>query len=109
MNNFSLRIGPIDIDVIFCPLNEEMFGDFCYIKNKIRIDESLSGPPLVDTLIHEINHAVWKVGHLSDKKQGEERAVSVMASTWTQIYRDNPWLLDWIAKHLELSKKKNGK
>lgn len=110
MDNFILRIGPLDIDVVFCPLNEEIFGDFCYIKNKIRIEESLSGPPLVDTLIHEVNHAVWKVGQLSNKKQNEERAVAVMASIWTQIYRDNPRLLDWIGKNLEVGKKKkNGK
>ena len=34
------------------------------------------------------------------KDDDEERVVSVFASIWTQIYRDNPHLLKFIQKEL---------
>ena len=54
---------------------------------------------MVDTLIHEINHAAYAIGQLK-KDDDEERVVSVFASVWTQIYRDNPHLLKFIQKEL---------
>ena len=51
---------------------------------------------VVDTLMHEINHAIiWaNAVSLSD----EESIVSGITPGWTQVYRDNPWLLDWIKR-----------
>lgn len=95
-----IKVGGLDINIIRVPLNDEMFGDFSYINSRIRIEEKLVGAVLVDTVLHELNHAVWAMGQLKTKAQTEERAVSVMATYWTQIYRDNPHLLTWIKKNL---------
>ena len=54
----------------------------------------------MDTVLHEINHVIWAVGQLKTKMQKEERAVAVMATYWTQIFRDNPQLITWIKKTL---------
>ena len=54
----------------------------------------------VDTLLHELFHAIWSIGQLKEKDQEEERAVAVMASYMTQILRDNPHLVKWITKNL---------
>jgi len=40
------------------------------------------------------------VYQLKGNKDSEERTVSVMASGYTQVFRDNEWLLPWIKKNL---------
>lgn len=97
----KIKIGAIDFDIEFVPLNSELFGDFSYIDNRIRIEKDLSGPPLVDTVLHEMLHAIWKAGQLKDKKEEEERVVAVTATYLTQIFRDNPQFLNWIKKNLK--------
>lgn len=99
----TIRVGAIDVEVFRMPLEDDTFGDFSYINTRIRIDDRLEGATLVDTLLHEINHVVWAVGQLKNKTQKEERAVAVMATYWTQIFRDNPQLLTWIKKNLTKS------
>ena len=96
-----VKVGAVDIGVFSLPFDGEAFGDFNYLLMRIRLDENLKGPVLVDTLIHELNHAVWAIGILKTKEEEEERVCSVMASMWTQIYRDNPKLMAWIKKNLK--------
>ena len=96
-----VKVGAVDINVFSLPFDGEAFGDFNYLLMRIRLDENLKGPVLVDTLIHELNHAVWAIGILKTKEEEEERVCSVMASMWTQIYRDNPKLMAWIKKNLK--------
>ena len=95
-----VKVGAVDIDVFSLPFDGEAFGDFKYLLMRIRLDEDLKGPVLVDTLIHELNHAVWAIGNLQTKDEEEERVCSVMASMWTQIFRDNPEFIAWIEKNL---------
>jgi len=95
-----IKVGAIDIDIFFIPGDNESFGDFTYLKTQIRIDSRLEGGALVDTLLHELFHAIWAVGQLKSKAQKEERAVAVMATYMTQILRDNPHLMKWITKNL---------
>mgnify|MGYP000389055993 FL=1 len=97
----SIKIGSTDYSIEYVPLNEELFGDFSYINSRIRIEQNLTGPPLVDTVLHEVLHAIWRLGQLKDKKEDEERTVSVMASYLTQVLRDNPALMPWLRKHLK--------
>ena len=95
-----IKVGGLDINIIRVPLNDEMFGDFSYINSRIRIEEQLKGAVLVDTVKHELNHAIWAIGNLKDKKEEEERVCSVMASYQTQIDRDNLHYLKWTVKNL---------
>jgi hypothetical protein len=97
----SIKIGSTDYSIEYVPLNEELFGDFSYINSRIRIEQNLIGPPLVDTVLHEVLHAIWRLGQLKDKKEDEERVVSVMATYLTQVLRDNPALMPWLRKHLK--------
>lgn len=50
---------------------------------------------LVDTLLHEITHAIWWAYGLEDDDK-EERIVRTMGAAWAQIWRDNPHLLGWL-------------
>ena len=96
----SVKVGPTDFSIEYVPLNEELFGDFSYINSRIRIEENLKGSALVDTVLHEILHAIWKLGQLKDKREDEERAVAIMATYLTQVLRDNPKMLTWLKKNL---------
>jgi hypothetical protein len=96
-----IKVGAMDINVFFVPGDNDSFGDFTYIKSQIRVDSRLTGGALVDTLLHEVFHAIWAIGQLKDKGQEEERAVAVMATYMTQVIRDNPHLMRWIAKNLK--------
>jgi|TARA_R100000030_G_scaffold99627_1_gene90943 CobQ-like glutamine amidotransferase family enzyme len=105
MNPFMVvKVGAVDIDVFSLPFDGEAFGDFNYLNMRIRVDENLKGTVLVDTVLHELNHAIWAIGNLKSEKEEEERVVAVMASYWTQILRDNPHLVKWIIKNIKTKK-----
>lgn len=46
---------------------------------------------------HELLHAIWHAQGLNEDGEHEERVVTLVATGLTQVYRDNPWLLEWIA------------
>jgi hypothetical protein len=101
----SIRVGPYDMRLL--PLDAstaDAAGVFGYFKRKdqvIALDIShVSCAGLADTLIHEITHAIWWVYGLEDKDE-EERTVATLSTGWTQVYRDNPSLLDWLKKALK--------
>ena len=68
-----VKVGAVDIQFFSLPFDGESFGDFNYLTMRIRVDENLKGPPLVDTVKHELNHAIWSIYHLKTKKEEEER------------------------------------
>ena len=100
MKGTKVRIGPNDVNISFTSLNGELFGDYSHINNLIRIEKTLTGGPLVDTLLHEILHVIWRLGQLKDVKETEERVVSVTASYLAQIIRDNPKLIARLQKEM---------
>jgi hypothetical protein len=66
----------------------------------IRIRTDLSSPEkAADTLLHELSHAIWWA-HGVDDADAEERTVNLTCTAWTAIYRNNPWLLEWLARCL---------
>jgi len=98
LKDLVVRVGPFDLDINFVPLNGEMFGDFSYMDSRIRIEKSLRGTMLIDTLLHELFHAMYKIGNL---KRGDkvERLVSVFSIYNAGFYRDNPDLVKFLLKH----------
>jgi hypothetical protein len=50
---------------------------------------------VVDTLLHEIMHAIWYYMGL-DEKHGEEPVVHRLGTGLTQVFCDNPTLVRWI-------------
>lgn len=80
-------------------INQNMFGRFACFDQTIYIDEGLSDIKYVDTLLHELNHAIyWAYG--IDDEDKEERIVGTFATAWTQVFRDNPVLLKIIESNL---------
>lgn len=98
----SLRIGPYDFPVETMSAKAQVgagaIGEFSNAEGKIRIlIDAPSRALAVDTMIHEINHAIFWAYHIQES-DNEERTVAAMATAWTQVYRDNPGLLKWIAE-----------
>jgi hypothetical protein len=77
--------------------DKDAYGQFLPRQMYIGLDPNLTGTLLLDTLIHEINHCVFFAYNIHDKDE-EERTVHTISTAWTQIYRDNPRLLKFIAK-----------
>lgn len=72
------------------------YGECSGVEQRISIQEWMpSRYKAVDTVMHEISHALfWAYGVLD--ADDEERTVGLTASGWMALYRDNPWLLDWL-------------
>ena len=73
----------------------EYFGECNTTTQTITIETNQQPMIVLDSLIHEINHAIWWLFQLEDTDV-EEKIVSVMATGWTMVYGDNPELLRWI-------------
>jgi hypothetical protein len=96
----AIRIGPHDIR--FAALGpaeaRKNYGTFVPAEQEIRLhQEYASGSMAVDTVLHEIIHAVFAVATVQ-VEQGEEHVVSNLATYLAQIIRDNPGLVTWLAE-----------
>ncbi len=95
----AIKIAAFDIKIeewkpISASANRR-YGEFSSMESNIRIDTSVNYIKIVDTLLHEISHAIYWAYGMEDEDK-EERIVATFATAWTQIYRDNPFLLQWI-------------
>lgn len=68
---------------------------------RIGVDDGLVSKALVvDTLFHEVLHAIWDERSLPNKPN-EERAVRSLATGIVGLFQDNPKLLTWIKQGLK--------
>lgn len=70
----------------------------------IYIDTDQSDDAALDTVVHEILHAVWYTQNLNDKAK-EEDAVTSLAHGLILLFRDNPKLLDWFVREIKKRQK----
>lgn len=101
----SIRVGPFDYEIVKMTSRESSalrrWGEFSSLEAKIRISTNFPTPvKAVDTLLHEVGHAIWFAWGI-EKGDDEERTVGNAATGWVSVYRDNPWLLDWLKECLK--------
>lgn len=76
------------------------YGEFSSIEQTIRVQLDMPSPfKAVDTVLHEISHAIFWVYGVHDEDK-EERIVSVLGTAWMTLHRDNPWLIKWLDRVL---------
>lgn len=76
------------------------YGEFSSIEQTIRLQLDMPSQfKAVDTLLHELSHAIYWVYGIHDEDK-EERVVGVFGSGLMALHRDNPWLAGWISKAL---------
>ena len=106
----KIRVGAHDLKIVV-GYNSEKYGE--YIEQDDMIFIANNGVPTtkkIDTVLHEILHVLYGAGHLQEGTDvdadmlTEERIVTVLASGLTQVFRDNPDLVDVLG---ELNKNNN--
>lgn len=87
-----VRVGPFDVQIVGVSTRESFSrarcGEFSSTLLRITMDADAPAQKLVDTLWHEIMHAVYWAYNLRDGDD-EERMCATLASALTQIHRDN--------------------
>lgn len=94
----SVRVGPHDIRFAALGVAEarKNYGTFVPAEQEIRLhDEYASGSMAVDTVLHELIHAIFAVATVQ-VEHGEEHVVSAVATCLAQIIRDNPEFVSWL-------------
>ena len=75
-------------------------------KNVIYIQDALVGQERCNTTWHEILHAIVYIYSLNQangplkEDDAEELVVNTVSNAMMGVYRDNPWVLDMLKKHL---------
>jgi len=97
----AVKVGPFDYqlvvkEVIACPGIGEAWG-VCMNNNQVIELARMWPSPVkaVDTLIHEIMHALFSVWNIPDRPD-EETAVGSLSTGLTAVLFDNPELALWI-------------
>jgi predicted metal-dependent peptidase len=86
----TVQIEPLSAQVA---LSNGIHGDFNSVLMRIRVDTSLPESMVLDTLLHEIAHAIYAIYHLEDT-DSEERVVSIYGTAMLQVFKDNKKLLE---------------
>lgn len=98
----TIKVGPFPFTVKLwdacTPDVARAFGNCCTTTSTISLQPQFkSAAQAVDTVLHEVNHAIyWAYG--VDDEDKEERVVAIFATAWTQVFQDNPALMAWVAK-----------
>ena len=96
----TIKIAGFDIKVVeWHPMSaqgERAFGEWCSCTMEIRIAPHRPAMCVLQTFLHEINHAIFWVYDITSEDK-EERIVDLTATAWAQVYRDNPEIIKWIA------------
>ena len=93
----SVRVGPIDYEVIVIPnlstsdRGVSLDGQIKYATCKISLDEGLVDQMRVQVLWHEILHAILNQASL-DLGRDQEKVCDVVAYGVVQVLMDNPEL-----------------
>jgi hypothetical protein len=103
----SLKIGPFDFGIEKLSAQrasgKDCFGEFSACEGQIALQLDMpSAVKAAETLLHEAGHAIYAICALAEDDK-EERIVSVFATGWAQVLRDNPWLLRWLERSLPRS------
>ena len=99
-----LRIGAFDFKLVsWAHLDASAagrFGELSVLSMTIRIDTTMDRYKVIDTLLHEVHHAIWWAYGIQDS-DAEERTVSTLSYALLQVLRDNPELVVWIRTMLQ--------
>ena len=101
----TLKIEYVRPDFINDDMTESV-GEYRSREGRILIQDSLCGQERCNTTWHEILHAIVYVFSLNQangplkEDDAEELVVNTISNAVMGVYRDNPWLLDMLKKHL---------
>lgn len=95
----TIRIGPMDYRVQVVKnlkhRGKDIDGQVNNYLCLIRLEANLGLPVQVQTLWHEIIHAIGYQGRMNSLEFGDEKLVDPLAYALMQVVRDNPFLSKW--------------
>lgn len=84
---------------------DKIYGDFDSQKDLIRIDKSLKDEKKLNTLLHEIVHALLDHFNAELKLKDEEKVCEVLGSGLSDLFFNNPKLIKLISNVYNTNKK----
>ena len=109
----SVKIGYRDIEIRYVQPSfktddmTESYGEYRPREGIILVQHDLCGQELANTLWHEIKHAAVYVSGLNQangplkEEDHEEIVVNNLSNYELGVFRDNPWLLDFIKNNMD--------
>lgn len=100
----AIRIGNRDYAVRFFEADEEklatddLSGHVIFAAGLIRIAKGQDKTWLLETLLHEIGHAINKLADLSDSSTEEDHVLRA-TPLWMAVFRDNQALLHLLNRY----------
>ena len=92
------------VDPSFIKDNSDCFGEYVSRECRIDIQKELKGDQLINTVLHEIIHAIvynsslnQDGGPLTDDKH-EEQVVNSITNWLLNVFWENPWLIELLKK-----------
>lgn len=100
----NIRVGYQDVKITAVDLGDD-FGNYNSVTALLKFNPDKGRREIVNTIIHECLHAlIYTSGALRRnifaKEDDEELVVYTLANGLTQVFLDNPALLDWIKQNL---------
>lgn len=106
--NKHIKIGPFIYKIRWVKRlsdgDRELHGDTDNDDKVIRLNTVYNEQLIKDTLLHEIQHAIYNdtyafdVGEGSDPEVAEERVIRIFTPKFMQVMLDNPGLVDYLFK-----------
>ena len=93
----TFKVIELDEDLRSC-VNDDGLIDF--ESDSITINTAISEAQVVETLLHEIAHAVNAVANVNDHTS-EEESVTRTIPIWMCVFRDNQKLVDLLCDWIE--------
>ena len=108
----SVKVGYRDIKIEYVRPDfktddmTESYGEYRAREGRILVQHDLCGQERCNTTFHEIMHAAAYVSGLNQANgplkddDAEELVVNQLSNFMMGVFRDNPWLLDMLKKHM---------
>lgn len=74
-------------------------GSCDHLRSVIKLSDHLAGPEAVNTLLHEVMHAIWWVWSIGEET-AEERGVTNITNGLCCVIADNPDFCKWLSRNL---------
>lgn len=100
----KVRIGPFDYNVQSMPERESrdlhLSGHYSGRTLLIRVDREQADQVVIETLFHEVDHAIFDLAGVDDKTPVED-IITRTSPLRLAVYRDNPQLvalIEWLCQ-----------
>jgi len=91
-----VKVGPMIFSVhLLSEDHTEYFGRTLQFAQRLYLNPQMTADMAVDTLLHEIIHAIWVVAGL-EARVSEERVAATVGTWMHLVLSENPDVLDFI-------------